>query len=110
MSILFLLCKAQLRAPRFYLHMGPSSLGFWIVVAPGSNQASIVLQSCKFHIIRSHTTSTQNSYPREPRPNSDYFPAYLLVQSTPSFADGALARSLTMPAPVEKSTTFCQPS
>ena len=38
-----------------------------------------------------------------------YF-AYLFVHSTPSFADGALARSLTMPEPTEKSTTFCQPS
>ena len=37
-------------------------------------------------------------------------PTYLFVQSTPSFADGALARSLTMPAPMEKSSTFCQPS
>src|SRR4029079_17601656 len=37
-------------------------------------------------------------------------PAYLLVQSTPSFADGALVRSLTIPGPIEKSSTFCQPS
>src|SRR4029453_18874739 len=33
-----------------------------------------------------------------------YLPAYLLVHSTPSLADGALARSLMMPAPTEKST------
>ena len=38
------------------------------------------------------------------------FPEYLFVHSTPSLAGGALARSLTMPAPIEKSKTFCQPS
>ena len=34
----------------------------------------------------------------------------VFVHSTPSLAGGALARSLTMPAPIEKSKTFCQPS
>ena len=46
----------------------------------------------------------------EPRRETHPYFAYLLVHSTPSFADGALARSLMMPAPTEKSKTFCQPS
>ena len=37
-------------------------------------------------------------------------PTYLFVQSTPSLFDGAWARSLTMPAPVAKLMTFCQPA
>lgn len=37
-------------------------------------------------------------------------PTYLLVQRTPSSGEGALAGSLTMPAPMEKLITFFHPA
>ena len=45
---------------------------------------------------------------------SDYsygaWPTYLFVQSTPSWADGALDGSFSMPAPAAKLRTFCHPA
>ena len=68
--------------------------------------------STKFFQFTLHPNSSYDPHAQQlrRRAQSFYLLAYLFVHSTPSFADGALARSLTMPAPTEKSKTFCQPS
>src|SRR5262245_22523719 len=54
----------------------------------------------------------RHSPPNSWHPDSPYgaWPTYLFVQSTPSWADGALEGSLSIPAPAAKLRTFCHPS
>ena len=74
---------------------------------PPSINASSSCQACS---AQSRTAKSHHHPASLPHSHFYGLPTYLLVQNTPSLADGAVAGSLMIPAPVAKFSTFCHPS